>query len=300
MSIDSLPPIRHLLRASIGSMLCLLLFGTIHSTNSQESFPRRIPYKIVNTYPHAPGSFTQGLAYENGFLYEGIGQFGRSCLRKVQIETGKILKEVQLPHDIFGEGITFYKDRIIQLTWLSQLGFVYDKVNFHLLKTFRYPHRMEGWGITTDGNQLIMSDGSPKLYFLDPESFREKKRLEIYDQTGPVHEINELEYIEGDVYANVWQTSHIIQIDLQSGKVAGIIDLREIVPEQFRRHRDNVLNGIAYDPERKRIFVTGKMWPLVYEIEIEQENKSEHLAEKQNYSYRSESTGFAKAAFNDW
>ncbi|MDH5385082.1 MAG: glutaminyl-peptide cyclotransferase, partial [Candidatus Aminicenantes bacterium] len=147
-------------------------------------------------------------------------------------------------------------------------GYVYDKQSFHLLETFRYPVPIEGWGITTDENHLIISDGSHRLYFIDPESFKESRRLEVYDQNGPFRKINELEYIEGALFANVWQTSHIIKIDLHSGKVTGIIDLSDIVPKQFRGHQDNVLNGIAYDSEMKRIFVTGKMWPHVFEIEI--------------------------------
>ncbi len=264
--------IRYIAAPSLGFFVFLLLFGSTGSTKILKYSPQKIHYKIINTYPHPQDSFTQGLAYENGFLYEGIGQFGLSSLRKIQLETGEIIKEYRLRSDLFGEGITLYKNRIIQLTWFSRIGFVYDKESFRLLKTFRYPSAIEGWGITTDGNHLILSDGSHRLYFLDPESFKERKRLEVYDLSGPVRKINELEYIEGAVFANVWQTSHIIRIDLGSGEVTGIIDLTEVVPEQFRGHQDNVLNGIAYDFEMKRVFVTGKMWPHVYEIKIEQES----------------------------
>jgi glutamine cyclotransferase len=264
--------IRPIASCSIGFFVFLYLSVPMSSTNTLKAFPQKIHYKIINTYPHPQDSFTQGLAYEKGFLYEGIGQFGLSSLRKIQLENGEIIKEHRLHSDLFGEGITLYKNKIIQLTWFSRMGFVYDKENFRLLKTFRYPSPIEGWGITTDGNHLIISDGSHRLYFLDPESFKERKRLEVYDHSGPVRKINELEYIEGAVFANVWQTSHIIRIDLSSGEVTGIIDLKEIVPEQFRGHQDNVLNGIAYDSEMKRIFVTGKMWPHIYEIKIEQES----------------------------
>lgn len=236
------------------------------SAQAVEKPPIIIPYKITNTYPHAPGSFTQGLVYEDGFLYEGTGQYGTSSLRKLNPETGEILKEVRLSRDLFGEGITIYKKRIIQLTWMSQIGFVYDKKSFRHLDTFRYPIPIEGWGITTDGTHLIVSDGSHRLYFLDPESFKVRKRLEVHDHRGPVFKINELEYVEGAVYANVWQSSKIIKIDIGSGRVTGIIDLSEIVPEQFRGHSDYVLNGIAYDSEKRRFFVTGKMWPQVYEL----------------------------------
>jgi glutamine cyclotransferase len=256
----------------MGLFVFLSLSFSKNSTKTLKSSTKKIPYKIINTYPHPQDSFTQGLAYENGFLYEGIGQFGLSSLRKIKLETGEIIKEYRLRSDLFGEGITLYEDKIIQLTWLSRIGFVYDKESFRLLKTFRYPSAIEGWGITTDGNHLMISDGSHRLYFLDPESFKERRRLEVYNHSGPVHKINELEFIEGAVFANVWQTSHIIKIDRRSGEVVGIIDLKEIVPEQFRGHQDNVLNGIAYDSEMKSIFVTGKMWPHVYEIKMEQES----------------------------
>ena len=230
--------------------------------------PKKIPYEIINTYPHPPCSFTQGLAYENGFLYEGTGQYGLSSLKKIKLETAKVLKEYRLPRHVFGEGITIFKNNIIQLTWLSHVGFVYDKESFRLLNTFRYQLLKEGWGLTTDGNNLIVSDGSPNIYFMDPESFSERKRLEVHDHLGPVYKINELEYVEGDIYANIWQIPRIIKIDLQTGIVTGTIDLSEIVPKNLRGHVDYVLNGIAYDPGGKRFFVTGKMWPQVFELKL--------------------------------
>jgi glutamine cyclotransferase len=208
------------------------------------------------------------LVFEEGFLYEGTGQYGSSSLRKICLETGKILNEVRLPRDIFGEGITIYKDRIIQLTWYAQIGFVYDKKSFRHLETFRYPIPIEGWGITTDGKHLIVSDGSSQLYFLDPESYEVTSRLEVYDHLGPVRNINELEYIDGALYANVWQVPKIIKIDISSGRVTGMIELSQIIPIQFKGHIDYVLNGIAYDPAKKRFFVTGKMWPYVFELEL--------------------------------
>ncbi len=253
----------------MGGCISLLLIHKPSASmlRSQES-PKNIPYKIIHTYPHPPGSFTQGLAYENGFLYEGTGQYGVSSLRKVKFETGEILKEYRLPRDVFGEGITIFENKIVQLTWLSHVGFVFDKESFRLLKTFLYEAPREGWGLTTDGNDLIVSDGSPKLYFMDPESFTERKRLEVYDNLGPVYKINELEYVDGDIFANIWQIPRIIKIDLQTGRVIGNIDLSDIVPQQFEGHNDYVLNGIAYDPEKHRFFVTGKMWPLVFELEL--------------------------------
>lgn len=236
--------------------------------NIPEIAPISIPYKITGTYPHHPDSFTQGFIFEGGFLYEGTGQYGSSYLRKIDLETGKIIKENRLPQNLFGEGITIFGDKIIQLTWLSQTGFVYDKDSFRLLKTFRYPLPIEGWGITTDGENLILSDGSNRLFFLDPVSFQVKKRLDVYDNRGPVRKINELEYVDGIMYANVWQSNSIIKIDMDSGKVIGKIDLGNIVPKLFRGHVDNVLNGIAYDNKRKRFLVTGKMWPLIFEMEL--------------------------------
>ncbi len=245
-----------------------LLFGLSASESIPEKPPVKIPYKITGTYPHSPGSFTQGFVFEDGFFYEGTGQYGSSSLRKIKLETGEILKEVKLPRDIFGEGITIYEDRIIQLTWFSQVGFVYDKKSFRHLDTFRYPVPIEGWGITTNGKHLIISDGSNRLYFLDPESFEVKNRLDVHDQLGPVLKINELEYVKGAIYANVWQSHEIIKINMDSGKVMGVIDLGKIVPKQFKGHNDYVLNGIAYDSEKKRFFVTGKMWPFVFELEL--------------------------------
>lgn len=251
------------------SCIFFLLISTLSiPITIPEEAPKNIPYKIINTYPHPPGSFTQGLAYENGFLYEGTGQYGLSCLRKTKFETGEVLKEYRLPRDVFGEGITIFKNKIIQLTWLSHVGFAYDKDSFRLLKTFRYEWPKEGWGLTTDGNDLIVSDGSQNLYFMDPESFNERKRLEVNDDMGPVYRINELEYVEGDIFANIWQIPHIIKIDLRTGRVTGIIDLSDIVPKNLRGHVDYVLNGIAYDPEGKRFFVTGKMWPQVFELKL--------------------------------
>ena len=253
--------------------LVLCLFFTFSSTFLVTAFihqkpPTEIPYKIINTYTHPPGSFTQGLAFAKGFLYEGTGKYGLSSLRKIRIETGEILEEHRLPPDLFGEGVTIFQEKIIQLTWYARTGFVYDINSFQLLKTFSYPFRIEGWGITNDGRNLIVSDGSHRLYFIDPVSFAPKNILEVYDHNGPVSKINELEFIEGVIFANVWQTSRIIRIDPSSGIVSGIIDLSEIVPRQFRGHLDHVLNGIAYDSEKKRIFVTGKMWPQVFELDL--------------------------------
>lgn len=222
-------------------------------------------YKIINTYPHDCNAFTQGLVFENGFLYEGTGLHKRSTLRKVELETGTILQIYELPPQFFGEGITIFQDKIIQLTWQSNVGFVYHKDTFELLHQFTYP--TEGWGITHDGTQLIMSDGTSTLYFLDPETFERIYQITVHDNGDPVTMLNELEYIQGEIYANVWLTDRIARISPQTGQVLGWIDLEGLLSLKSGEHVD-VLNGIAYDAEHDRLFVTGKLWPHLFEIEL--------------------------------
>lgn len=220
-------------------------------------------YNIVNTYPHDPAAFTQGLVFDNNRLYEGTGLRGQSSLRKVELETGKIIKMYELPQKYFGEGITLYKDRIIQLTWQSHTGFVYDKDTFTVLKEFSYS--TEGWGITHDGNTFIMSDGTSTLYFLDFETFEIVRTLDVYDDE-PVTRLNELEYINGEIYANVWLTDRIAIISPDTGKVTGWIELEGLLPAGDQQ--PDVLNGIAYDVDNDRLFVTGKLWPYLFEIDL--------------------------------
>lgn len=221
-------------------------------------------YKIVKTYPHDPEAFTQGLVYYDGFLYEGTGGEGKSSLRKVELSSGKVLQRVDLPAPYFGEGIVIWKDKIIQLTWKSRIGFVYDRSTFRQLRTFTYSR--QGWGITHDGKRLIMSDGSSTLYFWDPETLKEIGRLDVDDHGRPVPNLNELEYIRGEIYANVWQTDRIARIS-SAGHVTSWIDLAGLLkPEE--RSRTDVLNGIAYDPKEGRLLVTGKWWPKLFEIQI--------------------------------
>ena len=224
-------------------------------------------FKIINTYPHDPNAYIQGLVYENGFFYEGTGLKGRSTLRKVELETGKVLQLTNLLPELFGEGITIFGDRIIQLTWHAGIGFVYDQESFELLQLFNYP--TEGWGITHDGERLIMSDGTANLYFWDPDSLAEIGRVEVFDNGQPVTWLNELEYINGEIFANVWQTDRIARIDPDTGRVVGWIDLTGLQsPEDRSQQRGAVLNGIAYDADNDRLFVTGKLWPKLYEIEL--------------------------------
>jgi len=223
-------------------------------------------YKVVRAYPHDPDAFTQGLVYQDGFLYEGTGIWGESSLRKVELRTGRILKLYKLPERYFGEGITIWSDKIIQLTWRSKTGFVYDKESFQLLKKFSYP--TEGWGIAHDGEKLIMSDGTNALYFWDPETLKEIGRVDVRDRGEPVSLLNELEYINGLLFANVWQTDRIAVIDLKTGRVGAWLDLSGILKPEERTGREDVLNGIAYDSQRDRLFVTGKYWPKLFEIEL--------------------------------
>jgi glutamine cyclotransferase len=223
-------------------------------------------YRVLNIYPHDRGAFTQGLVYEQGDLYEGTGLRGRSSLRRVELETGDVLQFYALPGQYFGEGITIFGAEIIQLTWQSRVGFVYDKDSFALIRTFNYP--TEGWGITHNGQELIMSDGTPTLYFLDPKTFEEVGRVEVYDVHGPVTRLNELEYIQGQVYAHIWQTDLVARIDPGTGQVTAWVDLAGLLaPEDYEQPVD-VLNGIAYDAAQDRLFVTGKLWPKLFEIDL--------------------------------
>jgi len=219
-------------------------------------------YKVINVFPHDHRSFIQGLIYVDGELLEGSGLYGESSLRRVDLETGEIKQFLELPQQFFGEGITVWGDDIIQLTWKESTGFVYDKDTFELKRQFVYP--TEGWGITHDGEKLIMSDGTANLYFWDPETYTQIDRIEVHDANGPVIRLNELEYINGEVYANVWQTYRIVRIDPETGWVVGSIDLHGVITGE----PIDVLNGIAYDAENDRLFVTGKLWPKLFEIEL--------------------------------
>ncbi|MGA1869797.1 MAG: glutaminyl-peptide cyclotransferase [bacterium] len=223
-------------------------------------------YVVLNTYPHDPTAFTQGLVFDNGFLYEGTGLFGSSSLRKVDLATGIVLQLLELAPQYFGEGITVLGNNIIQLTWLSNVGFVYNKANFNLLQEFYYP--TEGWGITHDGQNLIMSDGTSILHYLDPITFQEIRQLNVFDLNGPVTMLNELEFIQGEIYANVWLTDRIARISPITGQVVGWIDLTGLLSPADLLLPVNVLNGIAYDPLLDRIFVTGKLWPKLFEIDL--------------------------------
>lgn len=223
-------------------------------------------YRVVETFPHDAGAFTQGLQFDNGYLYEGTGLHGASALRRTRLETGEVLASVSLDRQYFGEGITIVNDRIVQLTWQSRTGFIYAKGTFEYLGDFSYTG--EGWGITFDGEHLIMSDGTAALRFLDPETFAEIRRVTVFDDTGFVHFLNELEYIDGRVYANVWRSDRIARIDPETGEVVSWIDLTDLLSPEHRTGAEDVLNGIAYDAALDRLLVTGKRWPVVFHIDL--------------------------------
>jgi glutamine cyclotransferase len=224
-------------------------------------------YQVIHTYPHDSRAFTQGLIYVDGHLYESTGLYGRSSIRMVDLATGRVLQKYDLPSQYFGEGLTDWQSNLVQLTWKSHTGFVYDRFTFSLLRTFQYDG--EGWGLTHELTQLIMSDGTPYLRFLDPKTFRESRRIHVTDQAGhEVENLNELEYIHGEIYANIWQSNTIVRISPRTGKVLGWIDLTGLIDKRELTDPGAVLNGIAYDATRDRLFVTGKLWPKLFEIKI--------------------------------
>lgn len=232
----------------------------------QAARPVFYDYAVINVYPHDEEAFTQGLQYADGYLYEGTGlRNGRSSLRRVVLETGEVVQQINLADPYFGEGIVVLDDRIIQLTWQSRVAFVYNREDF--TRTGEFQYATEGWGLTFDGEALIMSDGSNRLYFRDPDTFEVLRTVDVFDRGQRVNRLNELEYISGEVYANVWQTDYIAIIDPESGTVNGWIDLTGLLDTTAAKAPD-VLNGIAYDAEDGRLFVTGKNWPRLYEIEL--------------------------------
>ena len=245
-------------------IILIVSLSVLLKNGSDKPTPFHYTFTIVNVYPHDEDAFTQGLVFENGTFYESTGIYDYSTLRQVELETGKVLRIYSLPSEFFGEGLTIFDNRIIQLTWKSNQGFIYDKETFNLLQEFDYP--TEGWGITHNGSQLIMSDGTASLFFLDPETFTITGQIEVYDN-GPVTQLNELEYIQGKVYANIWKENRIAMINPQTGKVTGWIDLTGLLDLESE-NSENVLNGIAYDKDEDRLFVTGKMWPYLFEIDL--------------------------------
>jgi len=223
------------------------------------------PYQVIHTYPHDSQAFTQGLIYLDGHLYESTGLEGHSSLRMEDLDTGRILQFQDVPK-YFAEGLTNWGSTLVQLTWQSHVALVYDRFSFHLLRTL--PYTGEGWGLTQDGHSLILSDGTATLRFLDPATFRVLRRITVRDHGNPVTQLNELEFIHGQIYANIWYSNRIARISPATGKVLGFIDLTGLLPASERSDSGAVLNGIAYDAEHDRLFVTGKLWPKLFEIKI--------------------------------
>lgn len=244
----------------------LLLCVTWASGQFRRASTRYDSYRVVAEYPHDKASFTQGLIVHQGVMIEGTGQQGKSKVRQVDLKTGRTIKEISLPARFFGEGITVAGNELFQLTWRSRVCFVYDPETLELKRTARYAG--EGWGLTFDGQSLIMSDGSSTLRFYDPQSFRVQKRIAVKDRGKPVGNLNELEYINGEIWANIWYEDKIIRIDPKSGTVIGGIDLKGLKPASLRFKREAVYNGIAFDSQAGKLYVTGKNWPKLYEIEI--------------------------------
>ena len=253
----------HRLVVTLGVLLAQALIGP--TVVGDTSDPPVYGYRVVEEYPHDRAAFTQGLVYVDGVLYEGTGREGRSTLRRVDLETGEVLQSRALDPEYWGEGIVVFDDLIYQLTWQSGICIVYDRETFEPVATFRY--QTEGWGLTTDGERLIMSDGSSTLYMRDPETFAVIGTVDVRDEGEPVANLNELEYIDGEVWANVWQTDRIVRIDPLTGDVTGWVDLTGLLSPEEAETVD-VLNGIAYDALDGRIFVTGKYWPTLFEIEL--------------------------------
>ena len=261
-------------RGRSGKLLMFALIFTISATAYAIKFAEAdgtsdtpvYGYKVVNTYPHNTDSFTQGLVFDKGILYESTGLNGRSAIQTVDLETGEIVKSKDLADKYFGEGIAVVGNKIVQLTWQARKGFVYDKKTFELLKTFKY--ETQGWGITYDGKYLIMSDGSNILYFMDPRTYKVRGKLEVYHGSRKVGKLNELEYIDGKIYANVWGTEKLAIINPKTGQVSAWIDLRGLLTKEDKKNRIDVLNGIAYNEENQKFYVTGKLWPKLFEIEI--------------------------------
>jgi glutamine cyclotransferase len=223
-------------------------------------------YEVVNLFPHDSGSFTQGLIFHDGALIESAGQYGVSSLRRVELETGKVLKKVAVPPQYFAEGLTILNGRLYQLTWEHGKGFVYDAATFE--KTGEFKYEGEGWGLATDGESLILSDGTSRLRFIAPDDFRVRRSVNVTDEGRPVRELNELEYVRGEVWANIWHDERIARIDPATGRVVGWVDLSGLLPQRERPSGEAVLNGIAFDEGGDRLFVTGKLWPKLFEIRI--------------------------------
>jgi glutamine cyclotransferase len=230
--------------------------------------PHNYTYHVVNKYPHDAQAYTQGLVFDNGYLYESTGIEGKSSIRIVDIKSGKPIKLLPLSPQYFGEGIALFNDQIYQVTYKEQVGFVYDKNTLKQIRSFDYQIR-EGWGLATDGQNLIMSDGTSQLFYIEPEYFTQIDQIRVFDNTGMIDSLNEMEFIKGKILANVYGKSFIVIVDPDNGKVLGKIDLKELIPEGFENDYGHVLNGIAWNPSTEHLYITGKNWPVLYEIALQ-------------------------------
>jgi glutaminyl-peptide cyclotransferase len=259
---------RQLWQAVVAGLIVLgigLLVWWQHGAGQEQQAPTQ-SCTIVKSFPHDPKAFCQGLLFHDGFLYEGTGNYGASSIRKVALETGKVLQQRKLDDELFGEGIALWEGQLIQLTWKNRTAIYYDRAT--LRERQRLNYQGEGWGLTQDGRQLIMSDGTATLRFIDPATFAVKRQVVVRDGNRRVNRLNELEYVDGEVYANIWYEDRIARISPTTGQVLAWINLASLWPEGERPHRDAVLNGIAYDAQHRRLFVTGKDWPKLFEIQI--------------------------------
>jgi len=263
---------QHLWRAFLGPMAVFVAAAVLAGVASAvRAEIVEYGYKVVRAFPHDTGAFTEGLFYQDGFLYESTGLNGRSTIRKETLATGHVVQQRAIPDQYFGEGVVAWQNRLIELTWQSHVGFIYDLASFRPLGQFHYPG--EGWALTHDARRIIMSDGTPYLRFLDPATLKEIGRIEVTADGAPVANLNELEWVRGLIWANIWQTNWIVQIDPGTGKVVGRINLNGLLPARdFVPGQTDVLNGIAYDPAGDRLFVTGKNWPELFQIRLVKQN----------------------------
>lgn len=260
------PSRRHVLLCALAVAVACGLAAAISPGIAAQGSTPIASYRVINVYPHDSNAYTQGLIYRDGFLYESTGLRGSSTLRKVTLETGEVVQQRRIDQAHFAEGLSDWKGQLVQLTWQSNVAFVYDLVSFAPRRTFSYTG--EGWGLTRDDSRFILSDGTSQLRFLDPETFRELGHVTVTDGTTRIGDLNELEYVRGEVYANVWHTDRIARISPQTGRVIGWIDLRGLMSSGYQLEPEAVLNGIAHDAARNRLFVTGKLWPRLFEIEV--------------------------------
>ena len=255
----------------VGLCLCFCQCNSSNSAEPPKPPPENVPapkygYEVLNMWEHDPYAFTQGFLFFDGKLLESTGEEGRSSLRRVEPQTGKILKKINVPEPYFAEGIAVLNGKVYQLTWQHQLGFIYDAQSFEEVGEFKYEG--EGWGLTTDGKSLILSNGSNQIRFLDPASFKVTRTITVTDNKTPINQLNELEWVQGEIYANVWHDQKIAVINAETGRVSAWIDLTGLMPPEELSDPEAVLNGIAYDQAGGRLFVTGKLWPRVFEIKV--------------------------------